>query len=157
MKVRSDDVILQWLIRWAAMLPSRLLVGKDYTTAYERRRGRKCNIATEKFGEYVWYRELRSKTEAQEKMKTDWHEGVWLGHNRDSNEVLIGTDNGVVKAFAVRKKPKEEQWNGERIKHMKGTPARPNPRRVGAEVPVHVRFGEEFDDEEPPAVVLRRV
>ena len=36
-----DDNIVLWMVRWAAMLCSRYLVGKDGRTAFERRRGRR--------------------------------------------------------------------------------------------------------------------
>ena len=39
------------------MVPSRFRVGKDCKTAYDRRRGRPCNIPTQKFGEQAWYKE----------------------------------------------------------------------------------------------------
>ena len=37
-KLECDDEITLWMVRWAAMLCSRYLVGKDGRTAYERRR-----------------------------------------------------------------------------------------------------------------------
>ena len=37
-KLEAEDVILQWMIRRAAMDGSRFLVGKDGKTAYERSR-----------------------------------------------------------------------------------------------------------------------
>ena len=49
--ISSQDAIALWLVRWSAMLPSRYLVGKDGRTAFERRRGRKCEVPTERFGE----------------------------------------------------------------------------------------------------------
>ena len=61
--IEGKDIITQWMIRWAAMLPSRFLVGKDGKTAYERRRGRRCDVPTEILGEKVWYKELKTKTE----------------------------------------------------------------------------------------------
>ena len=103
--VSGKDVITQWLVRWAAMLSSRFLVGKDGETAYERRRGRSCDVPVEKFGEKVWYKELHGKTSEVKKFESLWKEGLWLGHARNSNEVLIGTREGVVRAWAIRKKP----------------------------------------------------
>ena len=41
-RLTGDDVATYWMIRWAAMVASRYLVGKDGRTAYERRRGRPC-------------------------------------------------------------------------------------------------------------------
>ena len=34
-KLKSDDVIIQWMIRWAAMMVSRYVVGKDGRTSCE--------------------------------------------------------------------------------------------------------------------------
>ena len=34
----------QWMPRWAAMALSRFNVGKDRRTAYERQRGKRCQI-----------------------------------------------------------------------------------------------------------------
>ena len=66
-KIEGKDIITHWMIRWAAMLPSRFSVGKDGKTAYERRRGRKCDIPTEILGEKFWYKELKTKT-----AETNW-------------------------------------------------------------------------------------
>ena len=43
-KIREDSIILQWIIRWAAMALSRYKVGVDGKTAYERRKGRNCKL-----------------------------------------------------------------------------------------------------------------
>ena len=43
-QLEGHDAIVQWLVRWGAMLPSRFLVGKDGKTAFERRRGRACHV-----------------------------------------------------------------------------------------------------------------
>ena len=37
--LECDDEIVPWMIRWAAMVPSRYLVRRDGRTPYERRRG----------------------------------------------------------------------------------------------------------------------
>ena len=51
----ASDVIVLWVVRWAAMMVSRFLVGKDGLTAYEKKRGRKCRIPVVAFGEKVWW------------------------------------------------------------------------------------------------------
>ena len=58
-ELKPDDAILPWLIRWAAIMPSRCLVEKTGKTAYERPRGRSCNMQTLPFGENIWYKEMR--------------------------------------------------------------------------------------------------
>ena len=101
-KLEPDDVILQWMIRWAAMNTSRFLVGKDGRTGYERRRGRKCKSHALPIGEKVWYERIRKNKHQEHNLETEWFEGIWLGHNRASNETPIGTTEGVAKAYGVR-------------------------------------------------------
>ena len=151
-KLDGKDNIIQWMIRWGAMLPSRFLVGKDGRTAYERRRGRRCNVPTERFGEKVWYKELKGKSETAGKIESGWREGLWLGHARSSNEIFVGTREGVVRAWAIRKKPYEEQWDGDLVKNMMGTPAQPNPLKASSQVPIRITF-----EENPDVVVVEGV
>ena len=108
-KIESHDVIVQWMVRWAAMMVSRYLVGKDGRTAYERRRGRKCKVPLAGFGEKVWYKQIREQKERRDKLATEWKEGVWLGHSRSSNETVIGTTDGVVRAYAIKRQDEEER------------------------------------------------
>eukprot|EP00973_Karenia_brevis_P000835 115507-Karenia_brevis.AAC.1 len=109
MKLKCDDVLTLWMIRWAAMICSRYVVGRDGRTAYERRRGRRCNLQVVPFGERVWYRQIREYKERKDKFDSEWKEGVWLGHSRNSNEVLIGTKDGVVRAYAIRRQEEEKR------------------------------------------------
>ena len=113
MEIQPADTIVLWLIRWAAMLVSRYVVGKDGRTPYERKRGRKCRTPTCKFGEQVFYREL-----AMDKKGIDapWHEGTWLGHARESNEHGIGTAAGVLRAHSIKRQDNTKQWDADAIR-----------------------------------------
>ena len=51
-----------------------------------------------------------------------WCRGIWLGHARDTGETLVADEEGVRKVWAVRRLPEEHQWDGERIKRIKGPP-----------------------------------
>ena len=87
--IEGKDIITQWMIRWAAMRPSRFLVGKDGKTAYERRRrrGRKCDIPTEILGEKVWYKELGTKTDYRDKLETALEQVcLCITTNQNSNQ-----------------------------------------------------------------------
>ena len=92
----------------------------------------------------MWYKELHGKKE-KHKMESDWKEGLWLGHSRNSNEVLIGTREGVVRAWAIRKKPYGDQWDGDLIKAMRGTPAQPNLLKPGMQIPIKITFEEKVE------------
>ena len=124
------------------MLPSRFLVGKDGKTGYERRRGRKCKLHCVPQGEKVWYKGIRKNKSQESKMETEWHEGIWLGHNSNSNEIIIGTTKGVIRAYAARRMPEDERWDGDLIKRLKGTPQQPNPNKPGDTVPIRITFDE---------------
>ena len=52
---------MQWLLRWAAMVGSRYKVGADGRKAYERLKGRRCEMAAVPIGESVWFKLLKDK------------------------------------------------------------------------------------------------
>ena len=82
-----NSPIVQWMARWAAMALSRFRTGQDSQTAYERQRGRRCNIDTVPFGEKVWFRQLSATDGRKRSLQSKWKEGIWLGHCWESNEV----------------------------------------------------------------------
>ena len=147
-EISSDCVIMLWLVRWVAMLYSRFKVGTDGKTAYERQKGRKCKQEVIPFAEKVMYKKLKESGARKHILESQWDEGLWLGHSRISNEVLIGTRTGVVRAWAVKRKPEEDRWDKTLIKNMKGTPARPDPSSGGIEIPTRVYLPRTEDEEE---------
>ena len=54
-------------------------------------------------GETVWYKELGDGNDRRNKAATEWLKGVWLGPNLKSTETLIGTSEGVVKAYTTER------------------------------------------------------
>ena len=139
-KLECAEVLTEWMVRWAAMLCSRYLRGKDGLTAYERRRGRPCHVPVVGFGEKVWYKELRVGKERRDKFESEWREGIWLGHSRESNEAIVGTKVGAVRAYAVKRQDEEHRWDSELIKNLQGTPQQPDPSKAGIAIPVRVNF-----------------
>ena len=83
-EIDSTDNILQWAVRWAAMVCSRYLVGVDGKTGWERRRGRPCRLPVVRFGEKVWYQEIREGKQKKHHLETEWREGLWLGHTHET-------------------------------------------------------------------------
>ena len=140
MKLKPDDAIIPWAIRWSAMATSRFLVGKDGRTAYERKRGRPCQLPTIPFGERVWFHEARPHKERRDKFDSECHEGVWLGHTRNSNEALVGTAEGVVRAYSIRRQEEDRRWSSRMIRELKGSPEQPDPKKAGTHVPVRIHF-----------------
>ena len=40
----------------------------------------------------------------------DWKRGVYLGGMMRSNESVVGTDQGVIKAFAIKRISPKDRW-----------------------------------------------
>ena len=157
MEIHTSDVIVLWMVRWAAIMCSRYLVGSDGRTAYERRKGRRCKLPVVPFGETVWYRKVRDNKERRNKFLSEWEEGLWLGHTKSSNEAVIGTNEGVVRAYAIRRKEEGQRWCAARIRNLQGTPQQPDPSKAGISIPVSVRFDPRgSDDEAIPTQPLRK-
>ena len=139
-ELASDSPIILWVIRWAAMARSRFKVGEDGKTAYERRKMRKCRLEVVPIGEKVWYKQIREGKDRKDKITSEEKEGVWLGHARTSNEILIGTRQGVVRAYSVSRQSEDQRWDGQLIQEMVGTPQKPDPKREGTHIPIKVTF-----------------
>ena len=139
-KLQATDVILLWLVRWAAMAYSRYKIGEDGKTPYERQKGRKCNLEVVPFGELVRYKKLGETSQERKSLESSWNEGVWLGHARGSSESLVGTKDGVVRAWAIRRMPQDERWGPESITEMRGTPARPSTVLPGIHIPIAINI-----------------
>ena len=78
--------------------------------------GRKCKQEAVPFGGKGMYKKLTESGARKQVMECQREEGIWLGHNRGSNESLIGTPNGVMKAWAVRRRVPEERWSNDHTK-----------------------------------------
>ena len=62
------------------------------------------------FGQCVWY--LKPNTRGKYKGDSRWGTGVWLGFRDESNEILVGTDKGIIKVRTVRRKGTDAQrWD----------------------------------------------
>ena len=92
-----DEPIMPWLIRWAAMALSRFQLGRDNKIPYERQRGRRCEVLVVPFGETVLYRKHEVARGSHQALEEKWGKGVWLGHTRNTSEVLVATDAGIAK------------------------------------------------------------
>lgn len=139
-KLGPDDVITLWMVRWAAMLCSRYLTGKDGLTGYERRRGRKCKDKITVFGEKVWFKRTREGKDRMNQFDTEWEEGVWLGRCRNSNESVIGTRRGTVRAYTTKRQDEDNRWSAEWIQAIRGTPQQPDPNKPGMSIPIRINF-----------------
>ena len=129
-KVNKCNPLYTWMIRWAAELLTRQVRGENGKSAAEMIRGRESMRAMVKFGECVHYIPMKTaaKKEQQGKLEDRMKTGIFLGLRLRSDEVIIGTDEGVIKARTIRRRPPGEQWDRDLVLKMKGTPKRPDPK-----------------------------
>ena len=102
-KIPTDHPILAWMVRHVSLLMFWFEKGSDGRTPHFRVKGKEFRKKLADFGECVWY--LRLKTKGKNKgaqgSKYRWAEGVWCGLRQESNEHIIGTPDGVVKARTI--------------------------------------------------------
>ena len=112
---------------------NRYQVGIDGKTAHERLRGRKFRRDIAVFGEGVLY--IRSESVGQDKYNSGWGEGAFIGVREESGEPIVGTEQGVIKARAFRRRGSEkERWLKGHVKSVGGIPWEPIPGREGVEI-----------------------
>ena len=61
-----------------------------------------------------------------------------MGTARESNEIVIGTREGVTRCYATKRMTEEDRWDADEIKNMKGIPQQPNPLRAGLHIPTRM-------------------
>ena len=84
-------------------------------------------------------------------LDTPWHEGPWLGHARESNEHVIGTNAGVIRAHSIKRQDASRQWNADAVRALTGTPQQPDPNRATYNIPIRVNFdGPNVDEDAVP-------
>ena len=120
-KIPGHHPVLAWLPRHAAALVVRYNVGKDGRTAHERWKGKKSKREVAELGACVWLLEPRSRGATG--LMGRWSDGIWLGINEESGEVMIGTKDGTMRARAIRRKALHDQrWSRTKLDEAKSTP-----------------------------------
>ena len=90
--------MLAWLVEYAVVWINHFREGRDKKTPFERHRDVKHERPLAEFGERVHYLPLDRKHNASHSPDVRYEEGVWLGLVMKSQEVIIGTPSGVVRA-----------------------------------------------------------
>ena len=137
------------------MAYSRYKLGADGKTPHERQKGRTCVLEVVPFGEFVRYKQLGETSQERTSLESSWFEGVWLRHARGSSEALVGTNDGVVRAWTVRRMPEGERWDAEAITEMQGTPAQPNTAMPGHRIPISINIEQDSIDGAPMETTQR--
>ena len=130
----EEHTFLIWLVAYASSLVNKFAIGEGGKTAHERARGRKFNKPLPEFGECVMFARTLPKNNYS-KLEPQWESGVYLGINDSSQELIIGTSEGVIKAIEFRHKGSgEDKLDFEEMNRIKGLPWQPDPKTAGMEV-----------------------
>ena len=89
----------------------------------------------------------------QDKFENRWEEGIWLGIADRTNEVIVGTSEGVIKVRDVRRYGIDrDKWDLAKFNDFKGVPWEPVPGREGIELKCRVNIPRDNSRLEPPMV-----
>ena len=83
------------------------------------------------FGEVAWFERIRDGKERREKTESEEEIGVWVEHNRGTNE-LWGHGSGIAGGLLAGCGIKQNCWNAEDGADIKGTFEEINGKRDGS-------------------------
>ena len=119
--------ILCWLVDYCGTLLSRFQRGADGFTPYERSTGKKWRIELPEFGECDWYQPLKGERD-RSKLEAKFEPGIYLGIQEGTAMRWIGTAEGVVRTWTIKRKPEEEKWRADELSSFVGLPWQLRPR-----------------------------
>jgi len=120
-EIGPRHVVLPWLVDYAGATLRRYQRGADGRTAYERSTRKPWRLKLPEFGEGILYQPLKGER-AGSKLDPKFEKGIFLGIQEGSALKWIGTNEGVVRAWSVKRRAPEERWNLEELNHMVGLP-----------------------------------
>eukprot|EP00971_Amphidinium_carterae_P019816 390424-Amphidinium_carterae.1 len=103
------------------MCLSRGQVGRDGLTPHRRWRGKDYKRALPPFGESVQWRKMGAEAEPS-RLEPRWALGIFLGTAERSNDLLVGTEAGVIRARSVRRQEPDNRANPELFAKLCGVP-----------------------------------
>ena len=102
---------------------NRFATGRDGKTPRERLRGKHKMRPMAEFGESVWYLPEFWPDGKIRQMEPNLFAGIWLGVCPRTDEALIGTKDGLVRANTVKRKPLETAFVADELLKVQITPA----------------------------------
>ena len=144
--VSTGHPLFPWLVEWAADLLTRYSVNGSGRTPVQEIRGSKSIRPIAKFGEKILYMPMKLTTRPVTKLEDRYKDRVFLGMRLRSDEIVVGTSEGVIKARSIRRRTVDEQWSAETVGEIKGTLSMPIPGINSGKIPT--RAGRDKDDDE---------
>ena len=153
-KIPKDHMILTSLVKYAGLALNVGSAGDDGKTAYERRKGKKFIKVLPEFAENILW--MQSERPGDDKLESKWKDGVYVGLRMRSGELLVATEDSIVKARSWCRKPEAERWNKEALSKIKGVPWEPVPGQGRTQIKSRITIRDQpIPDSELPEVELR--
>ena len=124
--------IMEWALEHSAFTLSRVVVGEDGKTPYERLCGRQFRGKFLEFGEQVMAKLAKPKPQSRMKRKISARmvKATWVGMTARTGEHRVVTGPGrAIRVRTIKRRPVEVRWSGDAIMAIEATPRRPDPRR----------------------------
>jgi len=119
--VHPKHPVLSWLVNYCGCLISRFLKGADGRTAYERSTGKRWRIQLPEFAETVLYQPLKGERDVR-KIEPRFEKGIYLGIQEGTAMRWIGTEEGVVRTWTIKRLADDEKWDKALLDKMVGLP-----------------------------------
>ena len=116
--------LMPWLLQHTCFLLNIAKRGQDGLTSWARARGRAFRQKILGIGETVMYK-LPTKgprSQPDGNMGTKWHQGVFLGFSRESNQYILGTEDGLAYSRAMTRCPQPDRWSSDVLANLRVTP-----------------------------------
>ena len=118
MELQHTEPLVEWLVMWAAESVNYFKVQESGRTSYELATAHRFPAVTAIFAEKVMFMITPKKT-GKNKWKEDWHEGVFLGVQGRTAEIILGNKDGIFRARSIRRLPRDARWSEEAIKAVR--------------------------------------
>ena len=119
--IKDDHPVMAWIPQHAGFLLSRFQVAADGKTAHERLKGKAYRREMVDFAERVVFMPVVLGGKMN-KLESKWEPGRFIGVRPKSNEALVMTERGVLKARTMRRLPKIDRWVKDDWEELKGLP-----------------------------------
>ena len=108
-KLEEGEPIYGWMVEYAAVLLNRYELGHDGKSAYERCRGKRSKLFGLEFGEIILWKRFPFGG-ARAKLTPLWQEGMYIGVQPNSMEILVASPSGIHRVRTFQRKPISFRW-----------------------------------------------
>ena len=121
-KIPPKHPMIHWMVEYAAETINRFRIVKRKATPREMLRGKHELRKVAEFGDSVLCLPETWESGRIEQLEPKFESGIWLGVCPRTDEAIIGTPAGVVRAGSVKRRTLEEAWKAAELLAIKETP-----------------------------------